>query len=189
VVQAVKPLQITQFGEPVLRTPAKLLSKAEIMSADTQELIVQMRELLARRKLGVGLAAPQVGRGIALAIIAIQPTKHRPEVEPFEAVLINPVIVAHSPRRRQMWEGCISGGSGSAGLFAKVPRYSRVQVRYYDEEGAVHDQWFTGLPAQVAQHEIDHLNGTLFVDRVKDTTSYMTVREYKKMVRYELSKK
>jgi peptide deformylase len=132
--------------------------------------------------LGVGLAAPQVGQNIALAIIEIQPTEHRPDVDPFDLVIINPEITETYGYRQQLWEGCISAGSnGKADLFAKVPRYKKVKLRYLDEKGKQHEKIFEGLPAQVVQHEVDHLNGILFVDRVKDTSTYMTYSEYKKL--------
>lgn len=174
-----KVLRRTQFGNPILREKARRVSSDEITSARIQELIFNMRYTLKHKKLGIGLAAPQVGKSLAIAVIAIQPTELRPNIEPFDAVLINPEIVGTSGRRTAMWEGCISGGSGGkANLFGKALRYSEVTVKYHDETGKPHQQIFTGLQAQVAQHEIDHLNGILFVDRVRDTKTYMTYSEY-----------
>jgi peptide deformylase len=178
-----KVLRQTQFGNPILRQTAQRLSVAEISSDEIQTLIADMFYTLEQKKLGVGLAAPQVGRPVAVVVMKVQPTKHRPEVEPFEAVLINPEIVQTFGRRKAMWEGCISGGRGNAGLFAKVPRYNEVEVKYLDDKGRLQQKRFKGLQAQLAQHETDHLSGTLFVDRVKDTTTYMTYSEYVKHVR------
>ncbi len=141
-----------------------------------------MKQTLSTLKLGIGLAAPRVGEGIALAVIAIQPTKHRPEVELFDLVIINPAISQTFGRRKQQWEGCISTGPGKTGLFAKVPRYSKISVNFTDEHGRWQQKSFEGLAAHVIQHEVDHLNGILFVDRVKDTSSYMTYREYVRRV-------
>lgn len=142
-----------------------------------------MRHTLLEKKLGIGLAAPQVGTGLAIAVIAIRPTKLRPKIETFDLVLINPIITTTVGRKRQLWEGCISSGAGGkAGLFAKVPRYHTVEVTFYDESGKKQTKTFKGLQAQVIQHEVDHLNGVLFVDRVKDTSTYMTYPEYKKYV-------
>jgi len=179
-----KALRRIQFGNPILREKARRLTLAEIKSAEIQELIASMRYTLERKKLGVGLAAPQVGKDIALVCIKIQPAEHRPDVEPFEAVLINPKLVHTFGRRQQLWEGCISAGStGKADLFAKVPRYKEVEVTYLDEKGRQHKKRFMGLQAQIAQHEIDHLNGILFVDRVRDTKTFMTYSEYLKRVK------
>ncbi|MDZ7785568.1 MAG: peptide deformylase [Candidatus Saccharibacteria bacterium] len=179
-------LTITQFGNPVLRQKCKSLSVQNIKSAEIKQLITDMRHTLVEKKLGIGLAAPQVGRNVALTIIIIQPTKHRPEVEPFEAVMINPEIIKTKGNRKQVWEGCISAGSnGKADLFAKVPRYKEVSVRFLDKNGASQVESFNGLVAQVVQHEVDHLNGVLFVDRVKDTKTYKTYKEYMKAKKQE----
>ena len=175
-------LRITQFGNRVLRNKSIKLSIDEIKSPKIQRLITDLKNTLKNKKLGVGLAAPQVGKGLSLSVIVVQPTKHRPKVEPLELVIINPKILKTFGYRTQLWEGCISSGDGSAGLFAKVPRYKKVQIEFLDERARKHRKIFEGLPAHVIQHEIDHLNGVLFVDRVKDTSTYMTMKEYKKMV-------
>jgi peptide deformylase len=182
-------LKITEFGNPILRQVARPLEVSEISTPDIQLLIASMEELLTSKKLGVGLAAPQIGVGIALAIVIIQVTKLRPEVQPSRLVLINPKIVETSFRRKPLYEGCISGGPGKAGLFGRVPRYLKVRVVFMDETGTVRDEWLDGIVGHVAQHEVDHLNGVLFVDRVKDTTSYVTHKEYLKLVTAKLKEK
>src|SRR3989344_5994397 len=174
-----KTLQRTEFGDPVLREVASRRTPKQSVSPKTKALIRDMRHTLTSKKMGVGLAAPQVGEGVALAVIAIHPTAHRSEVDPLDLAIINPRITKFIGRRPQMWEGCISAGTG--GLFAKVPRYKTIRLSYFDEQGKRHNREFAGLPAQVIQHEVDHLNGILFVDRVKDTKTYMTMKEYKKM--------
>ncbi len=174
-------LKITEFGNGTLRTVARSASKDEVSGEGIQRLIRDMRYTLSTLKLGVGLAAPQVGQGLALAVIDIKPTKLRPNVETFDLVLINPQITETVGRKKQLREGCMSGGSGRVGLFAKVPRYNKVKVKYMDEKGKTHHQSFQGLPAHVIQHEIDHLMGILFVDRVKDTKTFMTYNEYMKL--------
>lgn len=178
-----KVLKRIQFGNAILREVARPLTKHEILSDEIHELIQDMKYTLAHKKLGVGLAAPQVGKSVALTVIKVQPTEHRPNVKPFEAVMINPEITKFIGRRSAMWEACISGGShGKADLFAKTPRYKEVEVEYLDEKGRPQHQTFAGLPAQIVQHETDHLNGILFVDRVKDTRSYCTYSEYMKQL-------
>lgn len=143
-----------------------------------------MKHTLIEKKLGIGLAAPQVGRGIALAVIALRPTPHRPKVKEFDLVLINPIITDFIGKKTELWEGCISAGSeGKADLFAKVPRYKQVRVKYTDKNGKLCHKSFKGLKAQVVQHEIDHLNGVLFVDHVKDTKTFMTYKEYMKRIK------
>lgn len=157
------------------------MSGEEIKSQKVQQLVKNMRHTLTEQKLGVGLAAPQVGEPVALSVIAVRPTKHRSEVEPLELVIINPRITKTFGYRKQVWEGCIS--AGKSGLFAKTPRYKKVEVEYLDEKGKEHRRIFESLPAQIMQHEIDHLSGVLFMDHVKDTSTYMTLKEYKKTIR------
>jgi peptide deformylase len=171
-----------EFGNPILRQTAESLEISKISTKRIQNLIADMRETLQTEKLGVGLAAPQVGEGVALVVVCVRPLPHRKAVEPFDAVLINPEITETYGRRIQLWEGCISGGPGKASLFAKVPRYKKVRVKYYDEAGKNHHKTFEGFLAHIVQHEVDHLNGLLFVDRVKDTKSYVTYAEYMKRV-------
>lgn len=181
-----KILPRTQFGNPLLRRKTRELLPQEIRSTEIQQLIEDMHFTLSEKKLGIGLAAPQVGKSLALAVVSIQRTPLRPEVEPFRLTIINPVITKVFGRRTQLWEGCISSGAGTAGLFAKVPRYKKIELRYLDESGQEHTQVFEGLRAHVIQHEVDHLNGILFVDKVKDTKTYMTMAEYKKTRRQGL---
>ena len=174
----------TQFGNPVLRRVCRSLSPAEITSAEIQTLLNDMKSTLIDNKLGIGLAAPQVGKPIGVAVIAIRPTAHRPRVKPFDLVLINPVITKPQGEKYEMWEGCISAGSnGTADLFAKVPRYKQITVQYLDEHGKSHTKSFAGLKAQVVQHEVDHLNGILFVDHVTNPKTYMTYSEYMNRIR------
>lgn len=178
-----KVLRRTQFGNPILRAAARQLSPEDIRSPKVQELIADMYHTLKIRRYGVGLAAPQVGRPWALAIVNIQPTEARPAAKPFSLTVINPQIVRTYGRRAALWEGCISLGGAQDSVFARVPRYRKILVRYLDGKGEQHERTFEDLPAHVLQHEIDHLSGVLFVDRVKDTTSYVTLAEYKKRFR------
>lgn len=177
-----KTLPITEFGNPILRQTAKRLTVAQIRSASVQALIEDIRHSLISQKLGVGLAAPQVGESLALTVIAIRPTKHRPSAELFDLVMINPKITRTIGQPEQLWEGCISSGAGQANLFAKLLRFPSVVASYLDAQGQPQSEQFDGLVAQVVQHETDHLNGILFVDNVTDTKTYMTMNEYQKQI-------
>lgn len=137
-----------------------------------------MNHTLDSLQLGVGLAAPQVGENVAVVVINIQPLPHRPQVVPFEAVIINPKITKLIGQPKQLWESCISSGDGQAGIFAKVPRYPKLELQYIDQNGRLHKEKFSGLPAHVIQHEVDHLQGVLFVDRVVNPKTYTTYKEY-----------
>lgn len=176
-------MKITEFGNPILRQKTGKLTVQAIRSTKTQKLIKEMREYLNSKKMGVGLAAPQAGEDLSLAVISIHPTENRKDAEHFDLVIINPEITKVYGRKSQEWEGCISGGALKSGLFAKVPRYKKVELKYRDEKGKSHQGVFEGLPAHVIQHEVDHLNGILFVDKVKDTKSYITYSEYMKLAK------
>lgn len=178
-----KKQTITQFGDPVLRVITKPISKSQTLSSRTKKLIKEMQNLLLDKKLGIGLASTQVGESMSLAVIEIQKTKVRTDIEPISLVIINPMITKVFGRKLQQWEGCISSGEGIAGLFAKVPRYKKIELEYLDTKAVKHTEIFSGLVAHVIQHEVDHLNGILFVDKVKDTSTFMTYKEYRKMKR------
>jgi peptide deformylase len=92
--------------------------------------------------------------------------------------MINPKIDKTFGRPKPLWESCISSGESQAGLFAKVPRFTKVTVEFRDPQGKLHTETLSGLPAHVVQHEVDHLEGRLFVDRVTDAKSFMTYKEY-----------
>lgn len=175
-------LRRTQFGNPILRQTAQPVKVTEIRSKRVQQLIRDIRHTLEAKRYGVGLAAPQVGQSLALAIIAIKPTPTRPENKPFSLVIINPVITKHEGRKVPLWEGCISFGAPASPVFAQARRYPKITVRYYDEQAKLHNRTFSGLRAHVLQHEIDHLNGVLFVDHVKDPASFMNLSEFKKRI-------
>jgi peptide deformylase len=165
-------LKIIQTGEPVLRQRARPLTPAEIAHPAMQELIGHMRDTM-RDAPGVGLAAPQVGLAIQLAVIedreeylnGIAPEllaerERRPV--PFR-VLINPVIAERSEETVEFFEGCLS----VAGFSALVKRSRRVAVQYLDEHAQPQQLEASGWPARILQHEIDHLNGVLYIDRME----------------------
>ncbi|MDQ5963723.1 MAG: peptide deformylase [Patescibacteria group bacterium] len=175
-------MKITRFGNPILRQAARQLQIDEIKRSEIQKLITDMQNLNEAKELGVGLAAPQVGSSVALAIIDIKPTKLRPNVEPYTAIIINPNYKGIG-RRQSMWEGCLSSGLGKETLFAKALRYKTIEASWLDEHGVPCSQKLFGLPAQVFQHETDHLHGVLFVDKVRDTTTYMVADEYQARIK------
>lgn len=177
-----KVLRRTVFGDPILRENARRLSRSDILSEEIQTLITNMFYTVRLKKTGVGLAAPQVGESVALSVIAIKATPNRPSPTPFETVIINPEIVETFGRRQQMWEGCISCGEGRHTLYAKVPRYKKVKLRWLDDQAVEHEEILEGMRAHVAQHEVDHLDGILFVDRVRDTSTFMMQSEFKKRI-------
>jgi len=176
-----KLLEVVRFGNPVLRKIARRLSSDEILSPENQRLVDDIRHTNLKRKSGVGLAAPQVDKSVALSVIGIKPTPNRPNLEPFESVIINPSYTGVG-KLVGMWEGCASCGNNEDALFAQVERYKTIHATWYDERAVYHEEKLSGFVAHVFQHETDHLNGILFIDRVKDTTTYMMADEYRKRI-------
>jgi peptide deformylase len=176
-----KTLRLRQFGDPVLRQTARRLTTEEIRSEEIQALIRHIRETNAAKQYGVGLAAPQVGVSVALSVIGIKPTPTRPELEPFDTVIINPTYEGIG-RRTGMWEGCQSCGRGNGTLYGKALRYRRIHATWQDENAVRHREDLNGFVAHVFQHEADHVNGILFVDRVRDTHTYMMADEFRKHI-------
>jgi peptide deformylase len=176
-----KTLRRTQFGNPILRQKARGLSSEEILSDEIQTLLKDMKYTLENKKYGIGLAAPQVGKSLALTFIGLKPTPTRPDLPIKDMVAINPKLIKTYGKKEPMWEGCISFGDP----YAKAERYKKVRVKWQDENAREHEKDFDGILAHVLQHEVDHLNGVLFVDRVKDPTTYVTETEYKKIIKTE----
>ncbi len=177
-----KALRRIVFGNPLLRQPAEAIPVAEIGNVTVTQLIADMRHTLQHKKYGVALAAPQVGRRLALVVVGIKPTPTRPNRTPQEGVFINPVITKYHGATKPEWEGCISLGSPTNPIFAQAQRFPKIEVEYLDEHGQSHRRTVDGFLAHVLQHEVDHLNGVLFVDRVKDSTTFMNATEYRKRV-------
>ena len=168
-------LEIVQAGHPVLRKQGRELSKEEISSPSIQQLIESMRETM-REAPGVGLAAPQIGESIQLAVIedraeyldgvsADHLAKLQRSAVPFH-VIINPKIFILDRASAHFFEGCLS----VEGYQAVVGRALNVGVECLNERGEEVTINAHGWYARILQHEIDHLNGTLYVDRMKTRT-------------------
>jgi peptide deformylase len=168
-------LQIAQIGEEVLRAPANQLSREDILSAKTQELIEHMRDTM-RNAPGVGLAAPQVGVPLQLAVIEDREEYHKKlspaqlserqrQPIPFH-VIVNPRIVSSDKTSLEFFEGCLS----VAGYSAIVPRARAVTVEYLTEHAESKMVEAVGWYARILQHEIDHLAGVLYIDRMRTCT-------------------
>jgi peptide deformylase len=194
-----KGLTIVQVGDPVLRQPARALTAEEVRSRQTRQLIDKMRQTMQDAP-GVGLAAPQIGLSLQIAVIEDsedyleeipneQLTERERRPVPFH-VLINPVILgethaAHGSRAVQdaaraasgesvlFYEGCLS----LAGFTALVPRARRVRVSCLDEHGKRKTIEASGWYARILQHEIDHLNGRLYIDRM-DSRSFSSLDNF-----------
>jgi peptide deformylase len=174
-MEAAVILKIVQVGDPVLRAAARALTRQEILSAETQQLIRDMRETMYEAP-GVGLAAPQIGQSLQLAVIEdsednleeVPPNdlieKQRSPV-PFH-VIVNPVVTYLAEEKVCFYEGCLS----LAGFSAVVPRARSIRVEYLDERGKARAIEASGWYARILQHEIDHLHGALYIDRMQSRT-------------------
>jgi peptide deformylase len=172
-------LKIVQAGEPVLRQVGRVLTPEEIALPAIQQLIEHMRDTM-RDAPGVGLAAPQIGMALRLVVIEDRPeytagiapellAQRQRQAVPF-LVLINPEIVEYSEQTVEYFEGCLS----VAGFSALVRRSYGVTVEYLDENAQARRIEATGWFARILQHEIDHLHGRLYIDRM-ETRSFTTI--------------
>ncbi len=153
-------LPIYTYGQPVLR------KVAEDIPADypcLQQLITDMWDTLADSE-GIGLAAPQIGKAIRLVVIDLDViSDDLPEYKAFRHVYINPHIVEYDDSETDTKEeGCLS----LPAIHERVTRPTRIRVQWIDEQMQQHDEWVGGYLARVMQHEFDHLEGKVFVDRI-----------------------
>ncbi|MEJ2700630.1 MAG: peptide deformylase, partial [Desulfuromonadales bacterium] len=129
---------------------------------------------------GVGIAAPQVFEPLTLFIIASRPNPrypHAPRMKP--TAMVNPELLWMSDEKEKDWEGCLS----IPGLRGLVPRHRRVGVRYLTRKGDVREEEYGGFLARVFQHEFDHVQGVVFLDRVESTLELVTEREYPRILK------
>ncbi|MFF3491953.1 peptide deformylase [Streptomyces sp. NPDC002795] len=180
---AEQPLPIVAAGDPVLRRPAESVD-GQLPDELLARLIAAMRVTMHAAP-GVGLAAPQIGVPLRLAVIEdaaavseeLRVARGRTP-QPFR-VLVNPAFEPVGERQVGLYEGCLS----VPGYQAAVARHERVRLRALDGQGRAVDEEFTGWPARIVQHETDHLNGTLYLDRAEmrslsSTQSSVTVRRW-----------
>ena len=171
-----KILQIAQLGQPVLRAPARPVEN--LSSPLIQATIADLRATVFDAN-GLGLAAPQIYQSERLFIIACHPTArypNAPTVPP--TIVINPEIIAVSAETVKDWEGCLS----IPGIRALVPRPKTITVNYTTEDGKTVHCGYTDLLARIFQHEFDHLNGVVFLDRLDSVRDIVTEKEYQRLV-------
>lgn len=169
-------LEIAQMGTPVLRRRAEKIP----LPSDNKlfQLIENMYFTLELVK-GVGLAAPQVYASARLIIIASAPNERYPDAPQMgPLVMINPELKWISPETEDGWEGCLS----IPGLRGIVPRALYVEISYTDTDNKQNNLRLSGFPARIFQHEYDHLDGLLFIDRVRSTKDLATEKEYIRIV-------
>lgn len=172
---AVRP--IVTVGDPVLRERASEVAIPELADPEIQQLIDDLIET-KRAANGAGLAANQIGVPRRVAVVEVSPGNprypYKPEVP--LTVIINPVIEPLDSTVVEINEGCLS----VPGLRGDVSRHITIRVRYLDREGVAHAEIRRGLTAGTFQHEVDHLDGVLFLDRVSDPHSFTTWEQFER---------
>jgi peptide deformylase len=170
-----KILQISEIGSPILRQKSDTI--IDTINPQIDELIVNLIATATAAN-GVGIAAPQVAASVRLFIVASRPSPrypHAPVMEP--TAMINPEIIDRSGELVSGWEGCLS----VPGVRGLVLRDRTIEVRYFTKHGELVQQELTGFVARIFQHELDHLDGILFPDRVSLSTDLITEAEYLKI--------
>ena len=167
-------LPVTQIGDPVLRVRTPDLSLDELRSEHVQTLIDDLVQTRAAAG-GAGLAAPQVGVALRVAVCEVDAATRYAYKPPIpRTVIVNPVIEPLSDEVLLINEGCLSVPD----LRGDVPRWLHVRVSYLDRDGTPHSVEVSGLTAGTFQHEVDHLDGVMFLDRVTDTRSLSTWAQF-----------
>lgn len=167
---------IIQLGNPKLREKSVVVE--HIQDEKIQKLIDDLIATVAQAN-GVGIAAPQVATSYRLFIVASRPNARYPDApEMPPTAMINPQIISHSAEVIKGWEGCLS----VPGIRGLVPRYQTIEVEYMDRNGNLQIQQLTDFVARIFQHEYDHLEGMVFLDRVESTEYLMTEAEYQQRI-------
>ena len=168
--------QILRMGNPILRERSRELSKEEIFSDWFTNLITDMTDSMHATQ-GIGIAAPQIGELVRVSVIEFSPDSERyPDMgEQALKIFINPVLKVTNSEDQIFWEGCLSVPD----LRGAVARPSGVYVEYLDENAKPQSIQADGFFATVLQHEFDHLDGKLYIDRIKDLTKLSYIEEYK----------
>jgi peptide deformylase len=163
--------EVVTVGDPVLRERAREVGAEELRSEGVQRLIDDMIET-KRAANGAGIAANQVGETLRIAIVEVEEGNPRYPYKPAVplTVIVNPSIEPVGDEQVEIVEGCLSVPD----LRGAVPRWAAVRVRYLDRDGVEREEVRRGLTAGTFQHEVDHLDGVLFLDRVEDPTTFST---------------
>jgi peptide deformylase len=169
-------LKVARLGHPVLRKMATPVPEGEIRSPDTQRLIDDMIETM-REYNGAGLAAPQVHTLKQIAVVEVLGNPRDPEAPAIPlTVLINPAVTPLAEETSDGWEGCLSVPD----LRGVVARYTQIRLQAYDREAQKIDLKATDFFARVIQHETDHLDGIIYLDRMRDLSTLSFMAEWNK---------
>lgn len=166
--------KLLRMGHPVLRHVARPLQQEEFKSAEIAELLQDMSDTM-KAEGGIGIAAPQIGVSLQLAIIEIpEETRYEGSEPTTRLIIANPILTVLDQDLQGFWEGCLS----VPGLRGFVERPKKIRVDYLDRNGLAQSLEVEGFLATVFQHELDHLFGVLYVDRIKDTKLLSYTEEF-----------
>lgn len=163
-------IPVMHVGSSIIRSTARTAEDMDEARAVVDKLIVKLRQLR-----GAGLAAPQIGVPLRIHIIEVQKNElfpNRPEVPLI--VMINPEVTFPPCNKLTEWEGCFS----VPGYAGRVPRHETAHAKWLDYDGNACEETFHGYPARVVQHEFDHLNGAVYLDRMPDMLTLATTENY-----------
>lgn len=163
---------IAQLGHAILREKAKKVDNID--SDECQRLIDKMMCTVSEYG-GVGIAATQIHHNMRIFILCSKPNTRYPDAPlMIPTAIINPEIISYSKEIIKDWEGCLSVPS----MRGLVPRYSQIKVRYFDQQGIEKIEELSGFIARIYQHELDHLNGLTFIDRLETTDDLISEVEW-----------
>ena len=169
--------QVIQLGTPVLRKKAKIIKN--IQDPEIKKLTNNLLKILMKVN-GVGMAAPQLNKSLRLFIVASHPNPRYPKAPYMKpTAVINPKILSHNNEKKKDWEGCLS----VPGVRALVPRYTEIKVEYTTKQGRKVRKIYKDFIARIFQHEYDHLEGLVFLDRIESTKDIISEKEYQKLMR------
>ncbi len=178
-----KILEIAELGHPVLRKSA-----LEVDDLQGEELQLFIDNLIATctDSNGVGIAAPQVYESKRIFIISSRPNSRYPNAPELGPIaLINPEIIEFSEKKEKDWEGCLS----IPGIRGLVPRHKNIKVKYLTQDGQKVENEFSDFVARIFQHELDHLDGIVFLDRMESSHEIITEKEYQNLMSKILEEK
>jgi peptide deformylase len=171
--------EVLTVGHPTLRVPSREVTPAELSSAEMQQIIDDLIDTMHAAN-GAGIAANQIGETVRIATIEVDDNPRYPYKPRIPlTVVINPIIEPLDDEMVEINEGCLSVPN----LRGNVMRHVNIRVRYLDRFGVEHDEVKRGLTAGTFQHELDHLDGVLFLDRVTDPTTFTTWEQFERFHR------
>lgn len=168
-------LKVARIGNPVVRAVARPVADTDVAAPEIQRLVDDMIETMHEYD-GVGLAAPQVHAGLRVAVIEVPDSDDRTEDGVPLTVLVNPVVTPLGTETILGWEGCLSVPD----LRGQVPRLTRIRLEALDRLGRPYALEASGFFARVVQHECDHLDGRVYLDRMEDMRSLSFLREFER---------